>query len=302
MDPPDWLNTLHQIYLEIDESQGSSNQSASPKCDMSKPSKIQYTLFNDGHGNGVYKAFCDKVNKDPKMKLVRIVDSHGNIVPPRERRSMLRTRTPPADPDAENGYTIDLEWTGGDGSCTSTCSTSFDAMVASPCAHLGSEQNNMATSALLDTGCGIYSYKINPPPGTAEKDPAPPNPIPQPSSVQCNQFLDEYKKNKKCWHDIQKSSVDAAINNFNQYLPMDGNVVDSTMRGLKYGYTKVWQEQNGGTTYLLNVNWVPGCTNYKTMVVDNPQGKSGDAPQEKGKSGPTPGHSISCTDIFMNTY
>ncbi len=165
IDPPDWLDTLQQIYMEVgDNRPGSDTPSASPKCDMNSPSKILYNLFNDGHGNGINRNFCGTVMKDPKTKLVQIVDAHGNIIPNRSKRSSIRMRTPPPDPDAENGYTFDLEWTGGDGSCSSDCSKSFDTIVGSPCAHLGGEQNDMANSASLDTGCGIYSYKINAPP------------------------------------------------------------------------------------------------------------------------------------------
>jgi hypothetical protein len=126
--------------MEIgDSGPGSDTPSASPKYDMNSPSKILYNLFNDGHGNGVYKNFCGIVMKDPKAMLVQIVDAHGNIIPHRSKRLSIRLRTPPPDPDAENGYTFDLEWTGGDGSCSSNCSKSFDTIVRSPCAHLGGE-------------------------------------------------------------------------------------------------------------------------------------------------------------------
>lgn len=81
---------------------------------------------------------------------------------------------------------------------------------------------------------------------------------------------------------------------------MDGNVVDSKMRGFQWGYTKVWQPKQNGMAYMSNVMWVPGCFDYKTMCVDKPQGKSGDATAFPNQ--PSQGHSISVTDILTNIY
>lgn len=152
LDPPDWLDTLKQIYIEI----GQNIQNPETKCDRNEPSHIQYRLFNDGNGATLYKKYCNAVKKDPKKQLAQIVDPHGNVVPPRLERGLLNTikRTPPPNPDAETGYTFSLQWSGGDGSCDSDCNTSFDSMVASPCAKFGGQRNYMALAAGIDTGCG----------------------------------------------------------------------------------------------------------------------------------------------------
>lgn len=43
---------------------------------------------------------------------------------------------------------------------------------------------------------------------------------------------------------------------------------------------------------MASIGWIPGCTAYKAMVADNPQGKSGDPASV----------SISCTDILWENY
>ena len=177
LDPPDWLDTLQQISMDVVNDRDSTN--ASPECDMNSQSQILYKIFNDGNGNTIYGQFCSMVMKDPNKSLGQVVDAHGNGVSPKHKRSSIKMRTPPPDPDDVNGYTFGLVWTGGDGSCDSDCNKSFDTIVRSPCAHLGGEQNDMANSASLDTGCGKYSYQIN---GARPTPPAPPPICPDPSN------------------------------------------------------------------------------------------------------------------------
>lgn len=77
---------------------------------------------------------------------------------------------------------------------------------------------------------------------------------------------------------------------FDVQLPGNDNVVDSST----HNFTQLYREGGGkkGVTYMVNIGWMPGCTDFRTMVADNPQGKSGDNPDQ----------SISCTDIFKATY
>ncbi len=297
IDPPDWLETQYKIWTSVGPNTfGLNTHGTDPKCEDST-SDLQYKLFNDGNGNGLYNKFCAIVSKDPKTRLMQIVDPAGNAIPHRKRA--LSERTPPVDPTAVTGYNFYLEWTGGDGSCDSDCKKSFDTITAN-CGHRGGEQNYMPMSGSLDTGCGQYSYKIM----KAH------NNVPQAGPIRCNQAPADFNNAKdkngkvsKCWFDIYQSDVAAAINNFNHELPMDGNVVDSTMHGFKWGYTKVWQQQTQRRdimNFMSNVMWIPGCRDYQTICVDNPQGKSGDASAPSNQ--PSQGHSISVSDILTNVH
>lgn len=89
------------------------------------------------------------------------------------------------------------------------------------------------------------------------------------------------------------------LEKFHNILPMDGNVVDSSMNGLKWGYTSTWQFRNS-FTYMANVMWVPNCYAHHTMCVDHSQGKSGD--KTAFPNSPSEGHSISVGDIMKDIY
>ena len=294
---------MHQIYIELGENKADSKGSGgSPQCDKNKPSKLQNRVFNDGKGNTLYKKFCDAVNKNAREEKNQVVDAKGNEVsspPHRRKRSfpLLDKRTPPPDLDSSlwNGYSFNLDWAGGDGSCHSECAEFFSTMVSSPCGRLGGEQNYMALEASIDTGCGKYSYRINAPP--------------EPGPIVCHantyrEHPDEppdEKKNpekkyrdKKCWNDIHGDSVKRCIKDIGGKIPNGnnngGHVVDKSMKNA----TNFLREGGGkkGVTYMANIGWIPGCTDFKTMVADNPQGKSGDPADV----------SISCTDIIQGTY
>ena len=282
--PVGWHEIRQKVIPQVGVYEpGSTKPSVSPSCDMDDPSKIFYNSFRDG----VYRSFCDAVKKDAKKGLKQHVDGRGMEIPKKLKpRSSIQARTPPPDDDMKTGCTFDLQWSGGDGSCASGCIESFDLMTTSPCAHLGGKQNYMANSGKLDTGCGIYSYEIFGPP--------------QPGPVVCKPNSHHDKpfegtrpfSDSECFQDVHAESVKKAAAGIGDFIPNQsgGHRVDSTMKNV----TKFYREGHGtkGVTYMVNIGWIPGCSEYKTMVVDNPQGKSGD----------TPDQSISATDILFNTY
>ena len=127
-DPPNWLDTLLELWDKVSEYvPGSTQPSTSPTCDLHSVSKILFNVF----GNGVYKSFCDTVGRNAKSQLSQIVDAPGNVVPHKVKRAVTKKRTLPADLDAGDGYTFDLQWIGGDGGCSSGCKDAFDTMVKS---------------------------------------------------------------------------------------------------------------------------------------------------------------------------
>jgi hypothetical protein len=130
---------------------------------MADSSEVPWNVFSPN----VYTSFCSTINGGHKSKgLTQIVDSRGNATPAKEAGTEKRdifARTLPPNLDTYSGYTFQLDWSGGDGSCPSNCSNVFSAMAESPCGHTAGEQNIMASQTELDTGCGIYSYKTSPP-------------------------------------------------------------------------------------------------------------------------------------------
>ncbi|KAL9082580.1 MAG: hypothetical protein Q9165_008853 [Trypethelium subeluteriae] len=137
---------------------------------MTGSSQVPWNVFSPG----VYSNFCNAINGGDKTKaLTQTVDSHGNVVQgsSKEKRDVSR-RTPPPNPDTYNNYKFTLSWGGGDGSCPSNCSDVFYNIAEGPCGHVAGEQNIMAPSATLDTGCGIYSYTISTP-STSTPTPSP---------------------------------------------------------------------------------------------------------------------------------
>ena len=288
MDPPNWADTLHQMFLTLDKTPSYSTKkpTTDPKCDLNLASDKLYTTVRQAP---VWGKFCDAVDKNFKSKLIQIVDELGTVIPHKSKR------TPPVEADPGSGYTFSLSWTGGDDSCPSGCNEAFGAMIDSPCGKLGGEQNNVAQWINYDTGCGTYKMTVNPPPGTMNKVPAPNIPaVPAPGPRVCRPWTDK----PACFSPIDPKTVNQTLNNVRVQLPgKNGNKVDSSMSDISQTLKK-----GHGVTYLMNIHWIKGCTDYKTMVVDNPQGASGDAPQEPGHDGPTPGHSISCTDILWSAY
>ena len=287
----DWAKALNQILMEVGEGKpGMDEPVTSPECNKDEVSRVLRTTFRgdaDGKvGAGVYKGFCDEVNKDKKKELKILVNQEGvDITEKKLGTRGIQKRTPPALPDP-NGKTFVLGWTGGDDSCSSGCIEAFNTMTENPCAKLGPEQNNMAKSQKLDTGCGTYSYSVEPPGGPVNSIGPIPK-VPQPKPINCKN-AEMYLKD--CPASIDGKNLDQTIDHFNVQLPGGENKVTSKMNNV----TQVWRAKGGtsGPTYMVNIGWVPGCTDYKEMVADNPQGKSGDNPDQ----------SISCTTIFKNVY
>lgn len=180
-------NTYQAILDAINELSSTSAPSAQPtghpkcatttNCDISD---IPSNVFQDG----LWKGYCDTVNKDSKTAYGEVVDGAGNAIPTKSKAknkavqraaALLQGRTPPPNPNSYTNYSISLVWSGGDGSCPHDCGSAWSSMAGSPCGHQGGQSNLMTSSASLDTGCGVYSYTINPPPGTPSC--APPTPV-----------------------------------------------------------------------------------------------------------------------------
>lgn len=79
-----------------------------PKCDMTDSSKVPWNIFPPS----VYTSFCSTINGGHNSKgLTQIVDSRGNVTPPKEAGTKKRdifARTPPSNPDTYSGYTFRL--------------------------------------------------------------------------------------------------------------------------------------------------------------------------------------------------
>lgn len=98
-------------------------------CDTTSISKIIYDEFSPG----VWRLFCNAVDKDAKTALSQIVDISGNVIPPKKSRGLVDKKPPPPKPGAFLGYTFALTWTGGDGSCLADCGSAYSNIVISPC-------------------------------------------------------------------------------------------------------------------------------------------------------------------------
>jgi hypothetical protein len=133
-----------------------------PECDSTLSSKVPWNVFSPG----VYTNFCNTLNGGDKTQaFTQSVDSKGNVITAvQARKRNIFGRTPPPNPNTYSGYTFELDWSGGDGSCSSDCSNIFNTIAISVCGHTAGDQNIMASEAKLDTGCGVYSYKITGPP------------------------------------------------------------------------------------------------------------------------------------------
>ena len=145
------------------------------KCDQTKSSQVPYNVFSPG----VYSNFCNDVDQDKSKALTETLDSSSKVIQgaSKEKRDVSK-RTPPPNPGTYKDYNFTLSWSGGDKSCPYNCSDVFYKIAQGPCGRTAGEQNIMASSASLDTGCGIYSYNIT--------TPAPPSsPSPSPS-VNCH--------------------------------------------------------------------------------------------------------------------
>ena len=227
--------------------------------------RASYVLSKLFRATPVYKKFCEAVDKDLKSPLAQIVDDLGNTKPIKDKTK----RTPPVEPSADSGNTYTLEWTGGDGSCPSGCKEAYDTISQSPCGNLGGEQNLIAQSAELDTGCGIYKVKVNPPPGKDNKVPSV-----KASEITCKHFDEAIYH--KCFEAVVPKMVNATIAGLPAHLGSEEQKKQG--KGMN-DITQVYRDGGGtkGITYVANIHWIQGCTTYKQMVLDNPiSGKSGE--------------------------
>ena len=145
MDEPDWksqspplirndyaanaaiLNALPDLVAT--PTQPSPTALPKPSCDTNSVSNIPYNVFSPG----VFTNFCAAVNKNGKGKaLQQTVDSSGNLVSGNNKRTIWE-RTPPPNPSTYKGYKFALEWTGGDGTCPSSCSDVFSSIANGIC-------------------------------------------------------------------------------------------------------------------------------------------------------------------------
>ena len=111
-------------------SQPSTSPLPDALCDTSKVANVPYNVFYPG----VVSEFCDTISGGDKGEgLPQIVDSNSNVIPNRKIVESIEKRTPPADPDVYTGYTFALQWTGGNGSCSSDCGTIYEAIASDIC-------------------------------------------------------------------------------------------------------------------------------------------------------------------------
>ncbi len=278
-DPPDWLDAQQTLLGQIGEYTPGSGGASPASCNTTDGhiSELPFNVFSPG----VFSNFCDSVKSDAKTQLAQIVDASGNVIPPKAKdKAVVNKRTPPPNPSAYTGYSIALAWSGGDGSCAADCSASYSNIANSPCGHQGGQQNMMALSGELDTGCGKYAYTITPPPSTttststsATSAPTPP-PTPTQGSIQCNPNQKSYSN---CWNDVHLGSVNSCAS------AMAAQIPNNPMTSASHNVTQVLREgasggQGGnGITYMMNIGWIPGCSTYASQAADNPAGKSGDS-------------------------
>ncbi|KAL9079184.1 MAG: hypothetical protein Q9157_001935 [Trypethelium eluteriae] len=155
-----------------------SNVEARILMESVEDSQVPYNVFSPG----VYSIFCNTINGGDRSKaFTQTVDSHGKVIQgtSKEKRDVSR-RTPPPNPETYNAYNFTLSCSGGDESCPSNYPDTFYNIAEGPCGHVAGEQNIMAPTATLDTGCGMYSCNISAPASV----PSPPAPQP---SLDCHQ-------------------------------------------------------------------------------------------------------------------
>lgn len=127
-----------------------------PKCDTTQISKVRSAAFR----KGTYDAFCNTVkSSDKKKPFTQTVDIHGTAVNFKRSLNPFR-RSPPVSVDEYKHYKFQLSWTGGDNSCPSDCADTFYSASQTACGSTGGDQDIMAQTAAVDTGCGTYAWKV----------------------------------------------------------------------------------------------------------------------------------------------
>lgn len=140
------------------------------------------------------------------------------------------------------------------------------------------------------------NYPTQPTPGwkppvphqSSKASPPPSKPTALGSRV-CKPYKNSYSN---CWNDIHTGSVEACDSAMQNQIGYSG----CTMTSHSSNITQVYREGAGysgtggnGVTYMMNIGWIPGCTQFSSQVCDNPLGKSGD-------------NTISFHTIIKNTY
>ncbi|KAL9108961.1 MAG: hypothetical protein Q9227_006357 [Pyrenula ochraceoflavens] len=250
-----WLDNqqkiLDRVITELEK------PDAKPVCNMEEASLVPYNVFQ----SGVYKKFCDDISKNPQHHFSKSVDIHGNYIPSKNVRSLER-RTPPSDPTTYEGWSFDLDWTGGDGICKSDCNDSFSLISQSPCGHTAGDQNIMAKEGKIDTGCGIYSYKAKVPPDKK------PDPAPQKIAVAPVHCIDN-PGNIKCFKDVHKGKVDDTAAAFADQFGSNTKLMTKSHPNV----TQVLRDggkRGKGVNYMMNVGWIPDCTVTNQQDLENP--------------------------------
>ena len=236
------------------------------------PFNVFGTVF-DTFSRGLYDKFCDEAANDQKKHLFWTVAANGDqkTAPPRRRK---QKRTPPADPDDYDSYSIDLTFEPGTAShrCSKSCKEAYLVFPLSPCGHQGGTQNIMTAEASIDVGCGTYSYKI-----TGEDVPPPSGP-PEPalSERYCYPH-DAFGKHADIDPDLQ---VHYAMENvcagttqttIKRDDPETRINWHTETNGAAYNYTMAWQSGCESSVSEMNV-WKPLIDNDATcedLMVDN---------------------------------
>ncbi|KAG4440793.1 hypothetical protein IFR05_003721 [Cadophora sp. M221] len=133
------------------------------KCDVKDRSGIPGKIFG-GPTNNVYHSFCDKWAPGTELKMT--VDAMGNNKAP-VGQLMLRPRVPPQDPSNYMYHSIELGFmpSGGGKKCVYDCMKAF-GQITSGCSNAGSSEQIMQTTGSIGIDCGVFDYKIIPPPIT----------------------------------------------------------------------------------------------------------------------------------------
>ncbi|KAH8693476.1 hypothetical protein GQ44DRAFT_744569 [Phaeosphaeriaceae sp. PMI808] len=211
------------------------------------------------------KSFCEGVMKDLKTDVTSVAyDIDGNKIPllkmvkvANEARSDLYKRSPPEKSDYYNDYKFFLSYKHDDGKCLlpkeDLCKNAFEKLVGTQCgSNHGSAGDRMYVNAVIDTGCGIFSWKVESPPKAT-----PPPPKPTVSERKCH---DAHKH-----HDVHASWVDTWSG---MYCPKDEN------QKMKAGDKEIYWypiAPLGGDSYQnYKISWIEGCTTTTEQSVAVP--------------------------------
>lgn len=245
--------------------------------------------------NGIYKTFCNAVNKHPSVANNALLNSLGKALPLLNKREigprgygLLRGRTPPPDPGKYEGFEFGFVWTGNSDNgthqkrdCAFDCGSVYSDFAVGECGTEGGQQNMMATQGEFDTGCGVYTFTITPPPDTPKcsipSSTPSATPTAPPTKPTIGPLVCSENGGTKCpWLGSMRLSAVKQIIGFmvanpgQLFHPNTPNITEVWLPGSNQG------RGGGGFVYLVNIGWIPGCKLYASQVPDNPLGVSGD--------------------------